>query len=274
MRKFVVAAATVAAVALTTLGARHVANASPYPAIEVKPGLMYACVTPKSGWMRIPKRTMLDGKKVVQCRENEKLRVWSLTGPTGSLGPTGATGATGAAGVTGATGATGATGPAGPSGPPGPTGSPGPTGPTGPSNAYVNNSLARPVACSSLPCLLSFGVTTTVGEVQLPTGGGNYLLNAVVTFNNPSPSSALSVACRFYVYNDPGVGAIYSSYWAAQTVPASAGLPDAGSTLALSWSYTVSLSTNIALSGVVCRSNSLVELTAVQVSAIKVASLN
>lgn len=94
-------------ISLLILGPPKVASASTGAGTEVQPGALYACVISKSGLMRIPNPVSRGGKQVVRCRKNEKLRTWSLVGPTGATGATGPAGAAGAAGPAGATGATG-----------------------------------------------------------------------------------------------------------------------------------------------------------------------
>ena len=122
MRSAIVA---LALTAVTTMAALPVAHASEYPATEVKPGVVYACLTSKTGWMRVPKQKVLDDKTVVQCRRTEELRFWSMIGQTGQPGSNGATGATGPQGPAGPVGPGGPAGPAGPQGPAGATGADG-----------------------------------------------------------------------------------------------------------------------------------------------------
>ena len=150
-------AAAVMAGALVT-GATQSASAAQYPAAEVQQGVVYACVSPDSGAVRLPSPKTLDGRAVVQCRRREALRVWSTTGPSGPQGATG---------PAGAPGAPGATGPGG-SGPAGPTG---PAGPAGPSNAYLFTAEAD----QSAPATAS----TIVGSLNVPDNG-NYVVFASV----------------------------------------------------------------------------------------------
>lgn len=91
------------------------AAASDFPAATVEPGVVYACVAPTTGVMRLPSPRIENGASVVRCRRKESLRVWSVSGIVGQQGPTGATGPVGPAG----TGPAGAAGPAGPAGPAG-----------------------------------------------------------------------------------------------------------------------------------------------------------
>lgn len=91
------------------------ASAGKYPSTEVLPGVVYACVGPKAGELRIPKSRRVDGTNLVQCRRNEMLRVWSVAGPAGPQGSPGATGEPGATGPSGAMGSQGIQGPRGPS---------------------------------------------------------------------------------------------------------------------------------------------------------------
>lgn len=101
--------------------------------LEAQSGIVYACVNPGNGNIRMVGATEA-------CRPNEIRIQWNVAGTQGPTGATGATGAAGPAGPTGpkgdkgdagATGAAGATGQAGPQGPIGLTGAPGPRGADG-----------------------------------------------------------------------------------------------------------------------------------------------
>lgn len=124
----------VLAAALAVVLLPSTAHANPYPATEVQPGVVYACVTSKTGWMRVPKPRVLDGRTVVQCRRTEELRFWTATGETGQSGATGPAGPRGEQGPQGPAGPAGPGG-SGPAGPAGPTGAAGPQGPAGPAGA-------------------------------------------------------------------------------------------------------------------------------------------
>ena len=186
------------------------AQASTFPATEVKPGVVYACVTEKTGWMRVPKQKELDGKTVVQCRRTEKLRYWGMSGGQGQ------TGETGAAGPQGPQGPAGPAGPAGPGGATGATGAQGPAGPAGQDGSdavpgviatYKTPSPSNDISVTSTPTtvlsldvqtdgyyLVSFraGVETSnpVSEIMncMLTGGimNGAFLNAGDTTNNPT----------------------------------------------------------------------------------------
>lgn len=152
------------------------ALANQYPAVEVQSSVMQACVSPKTGVIRIPKLKTLNGKTVVQCRRNEELRSWSLTGPTGAAGAQGATGPTGPggsgpAGAAGATGATGATGPAGPAGPSGLSVAY-TAAQTSPSVTIFNNGMAETLIINkTVPAGKYVIVVTTTFEEGLTPGG-------------------------------------------------------------------------------------------------------
>jgi hypothetical protein len=93
-------------------------------------------------------------------------------GPTGLSGSAGAQGATGANGPQGAAGAAGSPGPQGPQGAPGSTGAQGAQGPPGNNPTFFT--LASPSQA------LSAHTPTVVAAVR-PAGGGQWLVNGLVT---------------------------------------------------------------------------------------------
>lgn len=167
------ASAIAAALAVSALTA-PVAHATPYPAIEVQPGAVYACVAPKTGAMRLPQPRTLNGKNVVQCRRSERLRVWGTTGPAGPAGATGQTGATGPAGPAGATGAGGSGGPGGPAGATGPAGPAGPTGANGLSIAYT-------AATTWPPTIVEIDPNSGEDILRVPVPAGKFVISATLT---------------------------------------------------------------------------------------------
>lgn len=216
------------------------AHAAQYPAMEVRPGVVYACLKSETGWMRVPKHKKLNGKTVVQCRRTEELRFWGLagetgqTGATGPQGPKGDTGATGPAGPAGS-GSTGATGPQGPQGA---------QGVAGPSNGYWQASGEKNLSSSSL-----------VDSMELPTGK-NYVVTTIVTASSNDGASPVTVTC----YMSVG-GSDFSSN-TAQTIAAF----NQKGTLSLTWGI-ASLSAPIQLT---CSGNATVRA---QMTAIEVATL-
>lgn len=194
------------------------AHAEPYPATEVRPGVVYACLTAQTGWMRVPKPKSLNGRTVVQCRRSEELRWWGVagaagqpgaTGPAGLQGPQGPKGDPGVPGATGGSGPAGATGATGPQGPQGIQGAP---GAAGPSNGYWQAMGEQSITTSLL-----------VDSMRLPTGK-NYLVTAIVTASNNNVNAA-----TFTCYMS--VGGVDFSSNAGQTI---AGFNEKG-TLSLTW---------------------------------------
>lgn len=161
-------AATVACIMLTT--AAMAAPANPYPAAEVMPGAVYACLSEKSGDIRVPKPKTLGGKEAVQCRRSEKLIIWSQVGQTGPAGQVGQ------AGIAGATGSVGATGPAGPAGPAGATGPAGPAGVDGSDGLDGSDAIPNVLYSYKTGFLDSTSITTAYTPVIALTGLGGYYL--------------------------------------------------------------------------------------------------
>jgi hypothetical protein len=96
--------------------------------LEAQSGIVYACVNPGNGNIRMVAATEA-------CRPNETRIQWNVVGPAGATGATGPIGPTGATGPTGQTGAIGPIGPIGPTGATGATGQTGETGPAGPTGS-------------------------------------------------------------------------------------------------------------------------------------------
>lgn len=261
MRRITSAFVTTMLVLSATVLSPAAVQASPYPAAEVQPGVMYACVAASSGAMRIPRPTVLNGKQVVQCRRREDLRVWSLVGPQGQTGASGTTGATGATGPTGAPGP-GGSGPAGPTGatgPAGPAGAAGPAGPIGPSNGYFAT-LAVP------PVILPIDGSQTLVASSGPLFAGEYIATgAAVFFDNVGHGSGnTQVGCALMKSDGS-----QSSYVAVQRIPTAS-----DGSVAVSWGFTnITAGEAIVL---VCQTqvNLQVEVTAASLTAIRVASLN
>jgi hypothetical protein len=197
----VIAGAAAGAMIFATALAQD-ASAAEYPATATVPGVVYACVSPKTGVVRLPAPKTLNGTSVVQCRRREVLRPWSSVGPSGASGAPGAQGATGASGSNGAPGAQGAVGPA---------------GPIGPSNAYFFSSLAD----------VSLGAVDgpqVVGSVTVPAG--DYLVFAAGNFRD---TTDVNVQASCFV-----------SAGAANSFGSTLRLayPYSDGTLALTWAFT------------------------------------
>lgn len=79
-----------------------------------------------------------EGFKRADCKDNDRLLSWNITGPQGPQGLQGVPGATGQVGQQGPIGETGADGLQGPAGPQGPQGVQGPTGAT--TGSLINKS--------------------------------------------------------------------------------------------------------------------------------------
>lgn len=173
------------------LVAPQAAQARPYPATEVMPGVVYACLTAETGWMRVPKQKTLNGKTVVQCRRTEELRFWSLMGERGPAGATGATGVTGPQGPAGPTGPggsgpAGATGAQGPQGPQGIQGIQGVPGPSGVSVGYFSDPPSY--------IYTQVGVETT--PVSASVSAGKYLVNASAAITTTQAGSVYTCYVR------------------------------------------------------------------------------
>ena len=190
-----------------------VANASPsWPSAEVMPGVVYACVAPKTGVVRLPSPKTVDGKPVVQCRRKEQLRVWSTSGIPGQPGSSGPVGEAGPRGEQGP----GGSGPAGPAGPAGAAGL------RGPSNGYF--------LASGGSVLPPSGSYTPIGQISdLPAGA--YVVNASVTVFYGSPEAGAGnsqVSCRVAMV---GTTATRSDPFSVRV------LPDLDATVALTWAF-------------------------------------
>lgn len=181
MRRFAI---PVLVSALTAVALPQTAHAAEFPATEARPGVVYACLTAKTGWMRVPKQKTLNGKTVVQCRRTEELRWWGVTGAMGQPGANGATGPQGPQGPQGATGGSGPAGPAGPPGPKGDQGNPGTNGTNGYSVAYL--------ATSQPPTLGGLFIGSGVA-VSRTVPAGSYVITASASMSN---SSAFLAECQ------------------------------------------------------------------------------
>lgn len=239
MRRSVTTLICVCLALVASVTGTNSAHATPYPAAQVQPGVMYACVAPTSGLLRIPTPTMRDGKQVVQCRRKEQLRTWSLTGPQG---------ATGALGPQGVIGATGPAGPAGPAGA---------TGPAGPSNGYfaaAPNPVITPIDGSEVSVV-------SLGELPagsyIVTGGANFFDNV------GHPDSNTQVGCALRTSDG-----IHYSYVAVQRIPAGS-----DGSVAVTTGFTLTGSASLDL---LCQSQVglVIEVTAASVTAVRVATLN
>jgi hypothetical protein len=104
---------------------------SPLPVRAQQSDVLYACLNPGNGGVRVVAASET-------CRSTEVKVQWNVTGvagPQGPQGPQGVPGATGQTGTTGETGATGQTGATGATGETGQTGATGATGETGATGA-------------------------------------------------------------------------------------------------------------------------------------------
>jgi hypothetical protein len=234
----------------TTLVALPPANAEKYPAMEVSPGVVYACVSPKTQLARLPTPKIVDGKTLVQCRRREVLRVWSVTGPTGSTGVVGAPGPSGPTG----------SGPVGPIGPVGPAGPTGPIGPTGPSAAYSSFS-----GGSFIPDTQPTDTYLPFADIySLPNGA--YVATSTVSVSYTGVED-VTVSCRFEM---SGASSPNSAAFSESVGPNLTG------TIAVTWAYET---TSVGDLNLECATSTAVrseriDFPIVSITLIKVASLN
>lgn len=163
------------------------ASASDLRVAKVQPGMLYACVTTKSGLVRVPAPVIVHGTAMIRCLRNERLLSWAKASLTGPAGPAGPAGSTGPAGPAGSTGPAGPAGPAGSTGPQGVQGLQGPTGAQGPASlptAYFSNTIMT----STLTPLAS---DVRIAKTEVP-GGSRYF----VTANTTVSGTSLNLSCR------------------------------------------------------------------------------
>jgi hypothetical protein len=162
--------AAAAALAAGTLPALAAATSTPVT--------YYACVTAKTGAIKIVSTT-------VKCGARAHKISWNEVGPkgaTGPAGPTGKAGPTGPSGPAGPAGPAGPTGNAGPTGPSGPAGPAGPTGPAGAASGYVTT----PKSGDDISIATGSGVTDVVSQT-LPAG--DYVVTAEIPIGGSSPGT-------------------------------------------------------------------------------------
>lgn len=133
-----------------------------------------------------------EGFRRADCRRNDQLLSWNVSGVPGPQGPTGPTGPQGPSGNDGASGALGAIGPVGPQGPAGNDGAPGATGLTGPQGpagsgggriTRTGGDIYSNIYDSSVSQTLAPGTSATIvahcygGENDVVLNGGYFITN-------------------------------------------------------------------------------------------------
>lgn len=155
-----------------------------------------------------------EGFKRADCKDNDRLLSWNITGPQGPQGLQGVPGATGQVGQQGPIGETGANGLQGPAGPQGPQGVQGPTGTTtgsliNKSRVYQKNSYGD-YNTNGFHLLESF--CDTANDILLTSyheeGGSGFPYSFRLDYFRPifRPLGIDSAQLGFYVDVDPSVG--------------------------------------------------------------------
>ncbi len=155
-----------------------------------------------------------EGFKRADCKDNDQLLSWNVTGPQGIQGLQGVPGAIGPAGPQGPTGITGASGAQGPTGPQGPQGLQGPAGTS--TGSLINKSRVYQKSASGTfnsrgPRALE-PFCDTANDILLTSyyeswgSGFPYSLEIVSFKPTFSPSGIDSARLGFNVFVDPNTG--------------------------------------------------------------------